>query len=93
VDSATGQLVSDDVREQTRQCLDNSGKILKASNSSFENVVKAIVYLDDMANYAAVNEEYLKYFQKDPPARVCVAVKALPRNAKVEIELTAVSND
>jgi len=93
MDPKTGNLVSDDVVEQTQRCMQNLDAVLKAANSSFDNVVKAIVYLTDMADFAKVNEEYAKYFTKDPPARVCYAVKGLPKNARVEIEFVACSND
>ena len=83
----------DCVVEQTRNTMKNIEKILKAGNSSFDNIVKAVVYLTDMANFAQVNEEYAKWFTSGVfPARVCFAVKTLPREAKVEIECIAVEN-
>ena len=64
--------------------------VLKEGKSSFASIVKATIYLTDMADYAKVNEEYAKFFKGDFPARTCVAVKGLPKNAKVEIECIAV---
>ena len=93
IDPETGNLVSDDVVEQTSRVMENLAAVLQAANSSFDNVVKAIVYLTDMSYFNDVNTEYAKYFTSDPPARVCFAVQALPKNAKVEIEFTAVSDN
>lgn len=64
--------------------------LLKAANSDFDNVVKCIVYLTDMADFAKVNEAYAKFYNTEFPARVCIAVHQLPKNALVEIEAIAV---
>jgi len=93
IDSKTNEL-PDCVVEQARNAMASVEKILKASNSSFENVFKAIVYLTDMGNFAKVNEEYARWFKSgNYPARVCFAVQGLPRGAKVEIEVIAVEDN
>lgn len=78
------------VKGQTHQVLQNLGGILKAANASFQNVVKTTVYLTDMGDFADVNEVYAEYFREHQPARVCLAVKALPKGALVEIDAIAV---
>jgi len=69
----------------------NLKNMLTRCGSHFGNVVKAVVYLNDMGNFGALNEEYSKYFKNGNfPARTCIAVKTLPRNALVEIDVIAV---
>ena len=63
--------------------------VLEAGGASYSSVVKTLVLLDDMDDFAAVNEVYSKYFPENPPARSCFAVKTLPLGAKVEIECIA----
>lgn len=87
---ATGTFPSDDIREQTKASLDNIGAILKEAGMSFANVVKTTVLLDDMGDFAAMNEVYAAYFEKPFPARAAFEVAKLPKNAKVEIEAVAV---
>ena len=85
---------SPDIAEQTKQAMENLKLVLESSGSSMENIVKATIYLTDMANYNSVNSEYRKYFEgKEVPARVCIAVKALPFNVDVEIDAIAVENE
>ena len=90
IDPATGAFPSDDVREQTKASLENIGAILKEAGMSFANVVKTTVLLDDMGDFAAMNEVYSTYFEKPFPARAAFEVAKLPKNAKVEIEAVAV---
>src|SRR5689334_6793572 len=92
VDPATGAFPSEDIGDQTRVLLQNLQNVLESANSSLKNLVKVTVFLTDMADYAKFNEEYAKWFPSNPPARTCVAVKGLPRNAKVEIEGVGVAN-
>lgn len=87
---ATGELVSGDVKEQTAQALANMAAILKEAGASPANVVKTTVFILDMADFQAVNEVYSKTFSSNPPARSCVAVAALPKGAKVEVEALAI---
>jgi 2-iminobutanoate/2-iminopropanoate deaminase len=86
IDPATGEFVEGGIKEQTDQVLKNLSAILKAAGSSLDQVVKTTVFLADMAEFAAMNEVYARYFDEDPPARATVAAAGLPRNARVEIE-------
>lgn len=77
------------IQEQTKQVLENIKAVLEAGGSSFEKVLKVGIFLADMSDFQAVNEIYGQYFVVHKPARACVAVRTLPRNALVEIECTA----
>ncbi|MCI9575430.1 MAG: RidA family protein [Clostridiales bacterium] len=88
IDPATGNLVDGDVTAQAEQVMKNLQAVLEAGGTSFERVVKATCFLADMEDFAAFNEVYEKYFVSKP-ARSCVAVKRLPKNALVEVEVTA----
>lgn len=90
LDPASGDLVGDDVRAQTRRALENLSGVLRAGGSSLAEVVKTTVFLVDMGDYAAMNEVYGEFFSSEPPARSAVAVAALPRGARVEVEAIAV---
>lgn len=91
---ATGALVAgNDVAGQARQVLENLRAIVEAGGSSLAQVVKVTVYLQDMADFAAVNAVYGEFFPKDAPARAAVAVAALPRGARVAMEAVAVVED
>ena len=85
-----GNLVSEDVVEQTQKAFENIGVLLEALGLTYEDIVKRTVLLDDMNDFAKVNEEYAKYFDGIYPARSCFEVAALPKNAKVEIECIAI---
>lgn len=89
VDLKTMSLVAGDAKSQTAQILKNIKDVLKADGKSLDDVVKANVYLLDMADYAAMNEAYASAFAKPYPARTCVQVAALPLGARVEIEVIA----
>lgn len=89
---ATGELAQG-VEAQTRQSLENLGAVLAAAGMSYGDVVKTTVFLANMEDFAAVNGVYAGYFPKEPPARSCVAVKTLPKNALVEIEVVAFKDD
>lgn len=91
LDPVTGQLVGDgDVRRETEQVLANAAAVLRAGGASFGEVAKATIFLVDMADFAVVNEVYGRAFEGlAPPARSTVAVAALPRGARVEIEFVA----
>lgn len=84
-----GQMVDGDVTAQTEQVFSNVKAVLAAAGSSLEKVVKVTVFLKDMNDFAAMNAVYGKYFISNPPARSTVEVARLPRDAKVEIEITA----
>lgn len=89
VDPATGQLIAGDIRAQTDRALKNISIILQDQGLTTANVVKATVFLTNLADFAAMNEVYASHFLKDPPARTTVQVSALPRGANVEIEVIA----
>ena len=87
---ATGELVSDDVKEQTAQALANMKAILAEAGATPADVTKVTVFIVDMAEFQIVNGVYSETFGADAPARSCVAVAALPKGARVEIEAIAV---
>ena len=86
---STGALVEGGVANQTEQVLKNISAILAAAGSSPARVVKTTVYLVEMSDFAAMNEVYARWFPAPAPARATVAVAALPRNARVEIDVIA----
>lgn len=83
---ATGEMVSGGVEAQTRQVLTNLKNILEAAGAGLGYVVKTTVFLQDMADFAAMNAVYAEFFPENPPARSTIAVAALPKGAAVEIE-------
>ena len=88
LDPITGRIDAVGITEQTEQVMKNIGAVLAAGGSSFDKVVKTTCYLADMSDFASFNEVYGKYFT-EKPARSCVAVKALPKGALVEVEVIA----
>jgi 2-iminobutanoate/2-iminopropanoate deaminase len=92
LDPAKGELVSGGIAEQTTRALDNLRAILEEAGSGFSQVVKTTVFLVDMADFTAMNEIYGRVFGAHRPARSTVAVAALPRGARVEIEVIAAVN-
>jgi 2-iminobutanoate/2-iminopropanoate deaminase len=91
IEPATGALVPGGVAAETHQVLKNLGAVLAAAGSSFARVLKTTVYLTDLADFAAMNAIYAEYFPEPAPARATVEVAALPRGARVEIELVALA--
>lgn len=89
-DKASGNLVDGGIEAQTKQSLENIKAILSAAGTSFEHVVKTTVYVKDMNDFAAMNGIYAAYFTQQCPARACVQVARLPKDALVEIEVIAV---
>ncbi|KRU25183.1 reactive intermediate/imine deaminase [Clostridium sporogenes] len=89
LDPATGELISDDIKKATERSMENLKAVLEEAGTSFEKVVKTVIFIKDMNDFAAVNEVYAKYFKENPPARSCVQVGKLPKDALVEIELVA----
>lgn len=87
----TGEFVTGDVQDETRQVLTNLGAVLKEAGSSFKKVVKATVFVKDLGDFALVNEVYAEFFTENPPARACVEVARLPKDARVEIDLIALA--
>jgi 2-iminobutanoate/2-iminopropanoate deaminase len=91
LDPATGALVEGDITVQTKRVMDNLSAVLTAAHSDFDHVLKATIYLVDIQEFAKANDVYASYFKADyRPARVTVAVSALPRGARVEIDMLAV---
>lgn len=86
---ATGELVAGGIAEQTARALENLRAILEAAGSAMPRVVKTTVFLADMADFTEMNAVYTEAFGEHRPARSTVAVKALPRGARVEIEAVA----
>jgi len=89
IDPATGELITGDVGAQTHRAFDNLEAVLKDAGLTMDHVIKCNVYLTDMASFAAMNGAYATRFNKPFPARTTVAVRGLPRNALVEIEMVA----
>ena len=88
LNSATGEVEGTTIEAQAEQVMKNVGAILKEAGVGFENVVKTTCFLAEMADFAAFNSVYEKYFT-GKPARSCVAVKQLPKNVLVEVEVIA----
>lgn len=86
-----GGTVGENAAEQARQCPENMKAIVEESGLTLENVVKTTIFVTDIAEYPAVNQVYSEFFKKPFPARAVVCVKALPKNALVEIEAIAAS--
>ena len=86
----TGELISDDVREQTDQVLRNLQSILREGGMEMRDVVKATVFFTRIEDFAAINEVYARYFNEAKPARAAVVAADLVKNAKVEIDAIAV---
>ncbi len=93
LDPVSGELVGDTAAEQAHKCLENLYAIADAAGGSLSDAVKLTVYLTDMAAYADVNEVYAGFFKTDPPARVAIAVSALPKDALVEIDAVVALGD
>lgn len=88
-----GKLIEGDVQVQARQSLQNVKAVLEAAGSSLANVIKVTVFLQDMGDFAAMNEVYAEFFSESPPARSAVEVAKLPLGALIEIEAVALLND
>lgn len=88
LDPVTGEVVGDNIVEQTRQVMKNLGAILEAAGVGYDKVVKTTCFLADMEDFAVFNQIYAKYFT-EKPARSCVAVKTLPKNVLCEVEVIA----
>ena len=87
LDPVSGKVVEGDIVSQTIRVLENLKGIVEAAGSSLDRTVKATVYLQDMSDFAAMNEVYARYFPNDPPARSTVEADRLPRDVRVEIDL------
>ncbi len=89
IDPATGNLISGDIKTQTERTLQNVKAILDDQKLTFANVVKSMVFMTNLADFAGMNEIYAKYFTENFPARSTIQVAALPKGANVEIEVVA----
>jgi 2-iminobutanoate/2-iminopropanoate deaminase len=89
---ATGEIISGDIKSETKQVMENINAILTEAGLSFSNVVKTSIFLTDMGNFAQVNEVYGTYFTAQFPARETVQVAALPKNVNVEISVIAINS-
>ncbi len=90
IDPSTGEFVAGGIVEQTEQVLRNLSAVFEAAGLGLSDIVKTTVFLADMDDFTAMNEVYGRFFGQNPPARATVQAARLPRNAKVEIEATAV---
>jgi len=91
IDPATGAIIDGDIAAQTRQVLTNLSKVLEAAGVSLDHVVKTTVYLADMNDFTAMNAVYGTFFSSPAPARSTVQAARLPRDARVEIDVIAVT--
>ncbi len=89
IDPATGEFIGGDIAEQTERVLKNVAAVLEAAGSSLDQVVKTLVFLADMNDFAAMNEVYARFFTGAPPARSTVHAARLPKDARIEIEAVA----
>jgi 2-iminobutanoate/2-iminopropanoate deaminase len=90
VNPETGVVITNDIREATRQALTNLAAVLGEEGLTLSNVVKTTVFVVNLQDFAAVNEVYTEFFRAPYPARACVQVSALPKAAPIEIEAIAV---
>ena len=88
INPETGNIEAEGIAAQSEQVMKNLGAVLAAAGSSYEKAIKTTCFLADIADFAAFNEVYAKYFT-EKPARSCVAVKSLPKGALVEVEVIA----
>jgi len=89
-DPTTMEVISEDIKEQTHQCLKNLLAIVEEAGFTLENIAKCGIFVKDMNDFAAVNEVYGEYFNAHKPARFCVEVARLPKDVQVEIDAIAV---
>ncbi len=93
LDPKTMELVLDDIKTETKQVMENMKAVLEAANMTFDNVVKASIFISDMHNFSKINEVYAQYFNNDSaPARETVEVANLPKFVNVEISMIAVKS-
>lgn len=90
INPETGELIEGDIQAQIKQVLENIKAVLNERDYTLKNVVKAEVFLANMDKFDQINEVYAQYFKDEPPARACIEVARLPKNAGVEISVVAV---
>lgn len=89
LDPKSGEIVGNNIQEQTQQVMSNISGLLEAAGTDFDHVVKTTCFLDDIGDFVAFNEVYGRYFKNNLPARSAVGVAALPKGALVEVEVIA----
>lgn len=90
LDPDTGELVNENITEETHAVMKNMEAVLRAAGFSFSDVVKCTIFIRDMGQFGTINEAYGQYFKSNPPARETVEVSKLPKNVNVEISCIAV---
>ena len=90
IQKSSGNVITENIQDETHQVMKNLGEILKAANLDFSNVAKCTIFLKDMNNFPLMNDVYGSYFAKQPPARETVEVSRLPKDVNVEISCIAV---
>ena len=90
INPKNGELLTDNITEETHQVMKNISEVLKAADMNFTNVVKCSIFMTDMNQYTEINEVYASYFSEYPPGREAVEVSVLPKNVNVEISVIAV---
>ena len=90
LDSVTGELINENITEETHAVMKNMEAILRDADISFSDVVKCTIFIKDMGQFSTINEAYSQYFKTNPPARETVEVSKLPKNVNVEISCIAV---
>ncbi|MFB9076440.1 RidA family protein [Flavobacterium procerum] len=91
INPTSGEIITDNINDETHQVMQNIAAILEAAGMTFENVVKSTIFIMDMNNFGAINTVYGSYFnEKTAPARETVQVACLPKNVNVEISIIAV---
>lgn len=89
LDAASGELINENITEETHQVMKNLDAILRAAGSTFDQVLKCTIFIRDMGQFATINEAYGQYFKENPPARETVEVSRLPKDVNVEISCIA----
>lgn len=90
IDPKTNELITGDIKRETKQSMENVIAILNEAGASLKDVVKVTIFVKDMNNFAQVNEVYGEYFKEHKPARSCVEVAKLPKDGDLEIEAIAI---
>ena len=90
INASTGEFINNDIEKATAQSLENVKAILEEAGTSLDKVVKTLVFIKDMNDFADMNEVYSQYFSANPPARSCIQAGKLPKDALVEIEVIAI---
>ena len=91
-DRTTGEMINENITEETHQVMKNIDAILRQAGMGFENVVKCSIFIKDMEQFGTINEAYAIYFKENPPARETVEVAGLPKDVNVEISCIAVAS-